>query len=74
MYEHGTIKKTFSEADNLLAPRLAFEMMSWRPPLKDAKSPLLIVAGQEDDMIPMHVTQKVVDEANDSEPSSTKLG
>lgn len=74
MYEHGTITKTFSEADNLLAPRLAFEMMSWRPSLKDSRCPLLIVAGEDDDMIPIHVTQKVVDEANDSKSCSTKVG
>ncbi|KAF7792667.1 hypothetical protein EIP86_003764 [Pleurotus ostreatoroseus] len=65
MYENGTSTKTFPEVDNVLAPRLAFEMMSWRPPLKDAKCPLLVVAGRNDDMIPMHVTQKVAHDAGE---------
>ena len=73
MYENGTSTKVFPEVDNVLAPRLAFEMMSWRPPLKDAKCPLLVVAGRNDDMIPMHVTQKVAEDAGESEYHTSRI-
>lgn len=71
MYEHGTIGKPFSSADNLVAPRVAFEMMSWKTPLRELKSPLLVVAGDNDDMIPLQVTQNAVKASNGRK--STKL-
>ncbi|KAJ3557698.1 hypothetical protein NM688_g1331 [Phlebia brevispora] len=64
MYDNGTVGIPYSKANNLVAPRLAFDLMSWRPALKDAKSPMLVVAGDNDDLIPYAVTEKAVRESN----------
>ncbi|EIM79594.1 alpha/beta-hydrolase [Stereum hirsutum FP-91666 SS1] len=60
MYEKGD--RPFSEMPNVLAARLAFEVFSARPGLmlKNAKSPMLIVMAEEDDMIPVAITRDVV--------------
>ena len=58
----------FPEAPNLVAPRLLFDIMAWNPgPLKNAKSPLLVVAPTSDDIIPYRVTEKVAEDSEGSE-------
>lgn len=57
----------FSSAPNLVAPRLAFELLSSRGQigrkLKDAKCQLLFVYASNDDMIPPAVTRSVIEDA-----------
>ncbi|KAH8115213.1 alpha/beta-hydrolase [Phellopilus nigrolimitatus] len=56
----------FSQQPNLVAPRLAFDMLSSRPgtKLKDAKCPMLVVLAKEDDIIPAELTRKIASEAD----------
>ena len=62
----------FSESPNLVAPRLAFDILSRRPGtlLKNAKSPLLVVAPDNDDMIPLYVTKQIVSSSDGSKYNS----
>lgn len=73
MYEKGD--RTFSEMPNVLAARLAFEVFSARPGLmlKNAKSPMLIVMAEEDDMIPVAITRDVVAKSCGSECCASAL-
>ncbi|EJC99630.1 alpha/beta-hydrolase [Fomitiporia mediterranea MF3/22] len=58
--------KPFAEYPNTIAPRFSFDLLSSRPgaKLKDAKCPVLVVASKEDDMIPLAVTRKLVEQAD----------
>ena len=59
--------KPFSATPNLVAPRLLFDIMFWRPgPLKNAKVPMLVVAPQSDDIVAYTVTEKAARESEGS--------
>ncbi|KAF8636114.1 hypothetical protein AX17_003817 [Amanita inopinata Kibby_2008] len=59
MFAQGRVP--FSDAPNLIAPRVSFQIMSARPnlQLKEAKSHVLIVASQDDDLIPTKIAREV---------------
>ena len=63
--------RTFDQAPNLIAPRVAFELMSseWSPGTRLSKmnAPLLVVAPSDDDLIPFRITENVVENAGGSE-------
>ncbi|KDR76793.1 hypothetical protein GALMADRAFT_139671 [Galerina marginata CBS 339.88] len=59
MFEHSSVP--FTDAPNLVSPRVVFQMMGVRPglSLKRAKFPVLLVIPQEDDMIPLKVARDI---------------
>lgn len=63
MYHRADLR--FEDMPNVLAPRLAFQVLSARPGLnlKDAFCPMLVVMAEDDDLIPPFVTRKIVDDA-----------
>ena len=66
MFAQGEVP--FDQSPNKIAPRFAFDLMSARPglKLKDAKCPVLVVMAEQDDMIPIRITRKLVADANGS--------
>lgn len=58
-FSHEETKTPFSRQPNVLAPRLAFQIMGSRPGtrLSEAACPVLLVTAQQDDMIPVSLTR-----------------
>lgn len=58
----------FSKAPNLIAPRIAFDLMATRPglELKNATCPMLVVMAEDDETQPRSITQSIVDGAEGS--------
>lgn len=68
MYAQGST--AFSEAPNLIAPRFAFDLMNRGrigQELKHARSPMLVVMAEGDDLIPPKITKSVVENSAGSE-------
>lgn len=67
MFSQGQIP--FDSAPNLIAPRVAFEIMSARPGLrlKDTHCPLLIVISKDDDIMPSTIGRNIAAGASDSQ-------
>ncbi|KAJ8488729.1 hypothetical protein ONZ45_g13855 [Pleurotus djamor] len=65
MFAQGKIP--FTEAPNLINPRVCFEIMGTRPGvnLKIAYAPMLVIATKDDDMIPFAVAKSVAEAAPD---------
>ncbi|KAJ8495283.1 hypothetical protein ONZ45_g12926 [Pleurotus djamor] len=65
MFAQGKIP--FTEAPNLINPRVCFEIMGTRPGvnLKIAHAPMLVIATKDDDMIPFAVAKSVAEAAPD---------
>ena len=55
----------FSERPNLVAPRLAFELIGARPgrKLKDAKCQMLVIYAKDDDLLPPTIAKDIAEEA-----------
>jgi hypothetical protein len=67
MYSQGSLR--FEDMPNIIAPRLAFQILSARPgrQLKNSKSPMLVVMAENDGLVPPSIARKVANEARESE-------
>ncbi|KAF4578362.1 AB hydrolase superfamily protein [Pleurotus pulmonarius] len=65
MFAQG--RTPFTEAPNLINPRVCFEIMNARPGtlLREAHAPFLVVLSQEDDMLPVSIGRSVAAGAPD---------
>ena len=66
----------FTDAPNIINPRIIFEFMSARPGrhLAGARCPVLLVVAQDDDMIPPRIGDEIGKAAKDSSFFSIFVG
>lgn len=65
MFSQG--RTPFEQSPNLIAPRAAFDILSARRTLNDARCPVLLVIATDDDLVPAWIGREIAERAGGGE-------